>query len=74
MKRIQNVFLMSNGMVAVFDESDEQIPELQGIFVDVDWAEIVKRSDSKTNFLMETIEMNLEWYFEKYHPGKVIEG
>lgn len=74
MKRIQNVILMPNGLVAVFDEADEQIPDLQGIFVDVDWPEIVKRSDSKTNFLMGAIEMNLEWYFEKYHPGKVVEG
>ncbi len=73
MKRIQNVVLMPNGMVAVFDESDMQIPEWQGVFFDVDWGEIVKRSDSKTNFLIGTIEMNLKWYFEKYHSEKVIE-
>jgi hypothetical protein len=68
--RIQNVILMPNGMVAVFDEADEQIPELQGMFLEVNWPGIVKRSDAETNFLMGTVEMDLEWYFEKYHSGK----
>ena len=74
MKRIQNVILMINGLVAVFDEADEQIPELQRCFLDVDWREIVKLSDSETKFMMGTKEVNLKWYFEKYHPEKVIEG
>jgi len=74
MKRIQKMILMPNGLVAVFNEADEQIPELQRIFLEVDWPEIIKRSDSKTNFLMGTQEMNLKWYFEKYHPEKGIEG
>jgi hypothetical protein len=65
MKRIQNLILMENGMVAIFDEDDEQIPELQGMFLEIDWKEITKRSDSKTNFLMGTVEMNIEWFFEK---------
>ena len=73
-KRIKNAYLFQNGNLAVFGFDGQQIPELQGIFFDVDWVKIVKHSDSQTKFLMGTIEMSLIWYFEKYHPGKVVKG
>lgn len=63
---VKNVMIMSNGMVAVFDENDEQITELQGNIFEV-FNKIEKHANIDTNFLMGTIEMNVRWYFAKYH-------
>ena len=63
--KVKNVIIMLNGMVAVFDENDQQIPELQGSVFDV-MNKIKLHTDIDTIFLMDTMEMNVEWYFEKY--------
>ena len=59
---------MSNGMVMVFDENDIQIPELQGTIFEA-MNKIEKHANIDTNFLMDTIEMDVRWYFIKYHSG-----
>ena len=39
MKRVKDMILFANGMIAAFDEDGEQIPELQGNAVQL-WAEL----------------------------------
>jgi hypothetical protein len=49
--RLRSVFLFQNGLVAVFDENGDQVPELQGRFRAV--ADRIKeRIDERTELVM----------------------
>lgn len=67
--KVKTVHFYKNGNVMVFDQSGEQIPELQGFILEV--AEKLKEKcdkDTKFNFADWRIgsqECNFSWWFEK---------
>lgn len=68
MVKVKTVIFLLNGLVAVFGEDDEQIPDLQGpIFHVIE--KIGVASDIDTRFYYGLEEVNLKWYFEKYQTS-----
>ena len=63
--RIKNVYLMNNGMVAVFNEKNEQVPELQGVIFEV-MKKIGEAADKYTEFYFNSpVKSNIRGYFQK---------
>lgn len=48
-RRVKSAYLFRNGMVAAFDDSGQQIPELQGEKADV-FRPLMDRADADTEF------------------------
>ncbi len=67
--KIAEVFILPNGMIAVYDEKSKQVPELQGcIFYVMD--KIKERADEETKFTVIPSEypkntLDLSWYFKE---------
>lgn len=71
--KIKTVCLFHNGMVAVFDDQDKQIPELQGCIFNV-LSKIEEHADADTEFwygrrdypvITQRDKLDLAWYFER---------
>ena len=71
-RMIKTVFIMKNGMVAVFDENDKQIPDLQGPIFEVMEA-IGKTFDLNTEFKCAS-SLEVGWFYEKYRSPAVKEN
>lgn len=61
--KVKHVYLFQNGMVAAFNEHDEQIPILQGVIFEV-MNKIGQYADEDTKFLFSE-SINVSWYFKK---------
>ena len=62
---IKHVYIMRNGMVAVFDENGKQVDKLQGCIFDV-IKKIGKNITKETEiYINDNVKTNMDWWIEK---------
>jgi len=62
---IKHVYIMRNGMVAVFDENGKQVAKLQGCIFDV-IKKIGKNITKETEiYINDNVKTNMDWWIEK---------
>ena len=62
---IKKVYIMRNGMVAVFNENGKQIAKLQGCIFDI-MKKIGKEITKETEiYINDNVKTNMDWWIEK---------